>query len=276
MRSSENRTTSFRWITIIALISILDSSRGQANHPSSSNDMALIPAGSYSPLYRSSVETEPIEVEAFWLDPRPVTNGEFLIFVTENPQWRRSQIKPIFADRSYLRHWAGDLDLGPQRALLANLPVVNVSWFAARAYARWQGKRLPTVAEWEMVGLASEDATDGREESDYYSRILEWYGKPNQPWEKWDPDQFENAYGIFAMHGLIWEWVEDFNTALVTGESRGDAQLERTLFCGSGSVGSSNFRDYAAFMRFGFRSSLSAAYSIPNLGFRCAKDTETQ
>lgn len=245
------------------------------SNPDSYAGMALIPSGSYQPLYRSSVETSALEVESFWIDQRPVTNGEFLEFVEANPQWRRSLIKPVFADETYLRHWAGDLDLGPKAELLKDLPVVNVSWFAARAFAKWKGKRLPTVSEWEMVGLASETKTDGREEEGYYARILEWYGKPSEPWEKWDVDRFTNAYGVQAMHGLIWEWVEDFNTALVTGESRGDAQLERNLFCGSGSLGSDNFRDYAAFMRFGFRSSLSADYTVPNLGFRCACDASS-
>lgn len=236
------------------------------------DDMALIPKGEYSPLYKSSVETKPIAVEAFWMDVRPVSNQDFLDFVTANPAWQRSQIKPIFADASYLSHWANDTDLGTHAEAIADLPVTNVSWFAARAYARWQDKRLPTVSEWEMVGIASETQADGRKENDYYNRILEWYGQPNRPIHLWESDTYRNFHGVYGMHGLIWEWVDDFNTALVTGESRGDTDLERNLFCGSGSVNSSNFRDYAAFMRFGFRSSLSADYAISNLGFRCAKD----
>ena len=68
--------------------------------------------------------------------------------------------------------------------------------------------------------------------------------------------------------------VEDFNTALVTGESRGDTGLERRLFCGAGSIGSADSKDYASFMRFAFRSSLKAAYTTKNLGFRCADDAD--
>lgn len=236
--------------------------------------MILIPEGSYYPLYKSSTQTDPIKVASFYIDSQPVTNIEFLGFVERNPHWQRSRIKPIFADASYLRHWAGDTDLGQYAEAIGKLPVTNVSWFAARAYAQWVGKRLPTVSEWELVGLASETQFDGREEENYYQRILEWYGKPNKPIHTWSLKTFRNHYGVHGMHGSIWEWVDDFNTALVTGESRGDTELERTLFCGSGSVGSSNFRDYAAFMRFGFRSSLSASYAILNLGFRCAKDAQ--
>jgi formylglycine-generating enzyme required for sulfatase activity len=73
------------------------------------------------------------------------------------------------------------------------------------------------------------------------------------------------------MHGLVWEWVEDFNSAMVTGESRADSGIERDLFCGSGAASASDFRDYAAFMRYAFRSSLDAKYAVSNLGFRCAR-----
>ena len=235
------------------------------------DDMALISAGSYYPLYKSSVDSDPLQIDAFYIDRHSVTNGQFLSFVIANPRWQRSTVKALFADASYLRHWESDTDLGPHAEKIKDLPITNVSWFAARAYARWAGKRLPTVAEWEFVALASDTQADGRDEDGYYQRILEWYGKPNKPIHTWSTETWVNYYGVHGIHGSTWEWVEDFNTALVTGESRGDTELERNLFCGSGSVGSSNFRDYAAFMRFGFRSSLSADYAVQNLGFRCVR-----
>ena len=40
------------------------------------------------------------------------------------------------------------------------------------------------------------------------------------------------------------------------------------LYCGSGAVGASDFENYAAFMRYAFRSSLEARYTVANLGFR--------
>ena len=81
-----------------------------------------------------------------------------------------------------------------------------------------------------------------------------------------------NFYGVRDLHGLVWEWVEDFNTAMVTGESRGDSGLERNLFCGAGSVGAKDTSDYAAFMRQALRSSLKANNTTSALGFRCAQD----
>lgn len=228
-----------------------------------------VPAGPYRPLYPAKGEPESLPVAAFQLELQQVTNRQFLAFVWAQPKWRRSQVPALFADESYLSHWTSDLafDQAAQDA-----PVTNVSWFAARAYAAWCNRRLPTLSEWEYVAAASEDATFGREEPGYNQRILDWYSRPTPAALPRAGSGPKNYYGLADLHGLVWEWVEDFNTALVTGESRGDSGLDRNLFCGSGSINAADPSDYAAFMRFAFRSSLSARYSVPNLGFRCAQD----
>ncbi len=231
--------------------------------------MVLIPAGTYMPLFKDSLGMDAVEVGAFYLDVYPVSNKQFLAFVRANPRWRRSRIAAIFADDSYLQHWAGDLDLGGARP---NAPVTNVSWFAARAYAAWRGVRLPLTAEWEYAGaMAPRDHPDA-DHDEITRRILDWYSRPTP---RVLPDVgrgFENVYGICDMHGLIWEWVDDFSSSLVNGDSRGDSDLERNLFCGAAATRAADVNDYAAFMRTGFRSSLEAGFCIKNLGFRCARD----
>ncbi len=93
----------------------------------------LIPAGDYRPIARATTDPELVPVASFHLDVLPVTNAEFLAFVAAHPQWRRSRVSPLFADETYLRHWTGDLDPGPSAP--ADAPVVNISWFAAKAYS---------------------------------------------------------------------------------------------------------------------------------------------
>jgi formylglycine-generating enzyme required for sulfatase activity len=196
----------------------------------------------------------------------PVTNEEYLEFVRQHPEWRRSRVKPVFADASYLRHWTGDLELGARAP--ARSPVVNVSWFAARAFLRWRGQRLPTVDEWEYVAAASDTQRDASRDPAFLDRLRQWYARPTL-----DPlppvaSGGANVYGLHDLHGLVWEWTLDFNSAMVTGESRGDASIERSLYCGGGAAGAAEFENYAAFMRFAFRSSLEGRYAVGNLGFR--------
>ena len=231
--------------------------------------MAAIPEALYRPLFRGEKDAKEIPIAAFQLDVRPVTNGEFLAFVRENPKWQRAQVKRLFADERYLAHWADDLDLGSARA---EQPVTNVSWFAAKAFAASRGMRLPTTAEWEVAAAAGFTVRDGAKDAEFQAEVARWYATPSPAVLPDAGGGRANVFGVRDLHGLVWEWTSDFNSALVTGDARGDTGLERQLFCGAGSLGASDRANYAAFMRFGFRSSLRAGYTVPNLGFRCAKD----
>ncbi len=244
----------FNGLLFAFLFLIVPFSNAQTN-----SKMVPIPSGYYEPLFKND-STEKEKVEKFYLDVYPVTNREFLEFVKANSKWRKSNVKRIFADVSYLKDWESDLELG--KNINSEGPVTNVSWFAAKAFAEWKGKRLPSVAEWEYV-ISSEKNI---------KNISEWYSKLS-------PDKIppigsteKNSFGVYDMYGLIWEWTYDFNTSLVTGESRGDGELERNLFCGNGSSSSKDVKNYPAFMRYGYRSSLKANFTTHNLGFRCAKD----
>lgn len=248
---------------------VLSGSQLPAPNPQLPAGMVAIPAGAYVPQLRSTKDPAQVAVAAFLLDARPVTNAEFLAFVAANPKWRRSQVSPLFADSSYLDNWAGDLDLGAKAPPPA--PVVRVSWFAARAYARWVGKRLPTTAEWELAAAAGYTGPDGRKDEALNRDLYAWLARPVPAVLPDAATAKPNFYGVRGLHGLVWEWVEDFNTAMVTGESRADSGLERDLFCGAGSIGAKDPGDYAAFMRSALRSSLRANNTTTSLGFRCAQ-----
>lgn len=230
--------------------------------------MAEIGGGVYKPQFRSLADFKEITVKPFYLDVLPVTNADFLEFVRENPRWRRSAVKRLFADESYLKNWVGDLELGTNSP--ANSPVTFVSWFAAKAYAQWKGKRLPTAAEWEFVASASAKRPDGETDPEFRETLLKWYTTPAATPLPAVGKGTLNYWGAYDLHGLVWEWVLDFNTAMVTGDARGDTGLDRQLFCGSGAAEVKDPAHYAAFMRLGFRSSLKADYCVHNLGFRCA------
>jgi formylglycine-generating enzyme len=245
----------------------------QAQKGSPAN-MAPIKGGTFVPLYGSN--NQAVSVQEFLLDKYPVTNAQYEAFVAQYPKWRKSEVKALFADAGYLKHWASPLGVGPEADKLKDSPVINVSWFAAKAYCECQGKRLPTVNEWEYAALADEKSKDASSDPNFYQRSLDWYSKPNPKQLPPVSTAFKNYYGLYGMIGLVWEWTSDFNSALIVGESRQNASLDRQLFCGAGSTGASDVKNYVAFMRYAFRSSLKANYTVGNLGFRCAQDVPAQ
>jgi formylglycine-generating enzyme required for sulfatase activity len=233
-------------------------------------ELLAVPAGNYQPLFRGENDLKEIPVARFLMGASPVSNGGFLEFVRANPQWRRSAVKRLFADENYLKHWAGDTELGP--GCDAAQPVTWVSWFAAKSYAAWKGGRLATTAEWELAAAAGFSQPDGAKEPEFKQAIARWYGTPSPAVLPAAGSGRPNLHGLRDLHGLVWEWTSDFNSAIVTGDARGDTGLERQLFCGAGSLGAKDTSNFPAFMRFGFRSSLKAAYTVHNLGFRYAQD----
>jgi len=241
-----------------------------------------IPEGQYQPLFLPSTAdpkgqeatqqpkvkaiTLPslVKVSRFKLQSNLVTNSDFLDFVLKNPEWQRGNAKSIFVDKLYLSHWATPSEPGTKSKL--SEPVVHVSWFAANAFCQSLNARLPTTDEWEYVA-----STDDAEKRD--STILSWYSMPTDKQQEMPSTHFKGRLGIENMYGKVWEWTLDFNSSLVTGESREDTSLSRSLFCGAGSIGSTDPTAYTTFMRFAFRSGLKGNYALPALGFRCAMDT---
>jgi formylglycine-generating enzyme required for sulfatase activity len=128
------------------------------------------------------------------------------------------------------------------------------------------------MAEWEYAANASATRADGENDAEFKRQILQWYSTPSPAKLPEVGLGRANLWGVHDLHGLIWEWVWDFNTTMVTGDARNDAGLDRDRFCGAGAVGAKDVGNFPAFMRYGFRSSLRAYYSVHNLGFRCAKD----
>jgi formylglycine-generating enzyme required for sulfatase activity len=232
--------------------------------------MVPVPGGSYQPFLQASRPApdgirRPVTLAPYLIDRHPVTNGAFLDFVRYHPEWRRSQVKPIFADSQYLAHWRSDLALGAEDD--AARPVTHVSWFAAEAYCAAAGGDLPTIDQWEY---ALDDA--GRDRDAVRARGLAWYARPASEPLGTVAGETENGYGIAGLVGAVWEWTLDFNGVPGGAEARDAGTRDSDLFCGGGSLGALDATDYFAYMRFAMRASLRASYTTASLGFRCVSE----
>ena len=224
----------------------------------------------FAPVLAPAPGQMQVHVPAFRLDSRPVTNGQFVEFVRGHPQWRRDRVAGLFADESYLSHWAVPDALGPQ--VQAEQPVTRVSWFAARAYCAAVGGRLPQWSEWELAAAADEHVKDARSDGNWRARILDWYARPaTDPLAPVGLGQ-PNVYGIHDLHGLIWEWVEDYSSLMVSSDSRNQGDPDKLEFCGAGSISAQDRENYPVLMRVAFLSALQGRSTARRLGFRCAEE----
>jgi len=213
----------------------------------------------------------PVTIASFLLREEPVTNAEFLAFVRAHPDWRRDRVAGLFAEARYLSHWQSANALGTDAR--ESQPVTHVSWFAAQAFCESEGARLPSWYEWEYAAAADETRTDARADPAWRDRILGWYATPsNAPLA--EIGGAANVYGVRDLHGLVWEWVDDAGALLVASDSRDQNDPDKLAFCGAGALELKDRDNYAVLMRIALLSSLKAADTTANLGFRCAKSIE--
>lgn len=165
--------------------------------------MVEVPAGAFTMGFNGTQALEDerpahqVWLDAFSIDRYEVTTAEYARFLTEEKraapwQWE-SVILAQHADR----------------------PVIGVDWHDADAYCRWNGKRLPTEAEWEKAARG----TDGRlypwgnqvpikELANFALGARFSYSQVLLPVRTYEAGK--SPYGVYQMAGNAYEWVQDW------------------------------------------------------------------
>ncbi len=224
------------------------------------HEMLLVPAGTFA---MGSSRRE-VHLDALYMDRTPVTNAQFAVFL------EATQYKPTDAGaKRFLAHWRnGKPPRGEDRH-----PVVYVSWFDARAYATWAGRRLPTEAEWEKAARG----TDGRRYPWGRAEPKASHANFGRSRDRTTPvgafPEGASPYGILDLAGNVWEWCEDaydedfyengpsMNPKLASSPKNKNGHVMRG---GSFMYDARALRTYA---RMGF----DPHYRFAEGGFRCAK-----
>jgi formylglycine-generating enzyme required for sulfatase activity/predicted Ser/Thr protein kinase len=174
-------------------------------------EMVLIPDGSFlmgSPDCEGNAEEYPqhqVIVEPFYMGKYPITQA----------QWKAAAALPKVTQ---------DLNPNPAKFKGANLPIENVSWYEAIEFClrlslkTGRNYRLPSEAEWEYACRAGTTTSFHFGET-VASDLINCSGSETYAVEPksnfcnttTDVGSFDvaNAFGLYDMHGLVWEWCAD-------------------------------------------------------------------
>lgn len=262
-------TTHLVLVSMVLLVSQCNHSKIEKEVDGS--EMQMIPAGTFlmGSVDRSNERpVHEVYLDPFYIDITEVTNEQWKRFVDANPDWQKTKIDKRYHDGNYLKHWI-DSNYPAEKA---EHPVVYVSWYAAAAYAKWIGKRLPTEAEWEKAarGLEGHKYAYG----DKYDAAKANTGRTigdTTPVASYQP----NDYGLYDMTGNVIEWCSDwygYNYYVVSPKQnpKGPEEGESRVIRG-GSWNYFESRCTTTFRFFLVRPIVHRACT-DFIGFRCAKD----
>ena len=153
-------------------------------------------------------------------------------------------------------------------------PVVGVSWNDAVLFCRKlsakTGKilRLPTEAEWEYACRAGSMTRYSFGDSESALVAYAWYNANSESRPHPVAQKKPNAWGLYDMHGNVWEWCADWYGTYPTGRATDPQGVasggERATRGGSWGVS-------AAICRCAKRTGRAPTYGEGGLGFRCAR-----
>ena len=163
-------------------------------------------------------------------------------------------------------------------------PVINVSWIDAKEYVRWLSRktgaeyRLLSESEWEYAARAGTTgpfhfgSTISPEQANYDGRFRYGSGRKGRNRERTASVDsfFANAFGLHAVHGNVWEWVEDCWHDGYSGAPSDGRAWTSGGDCGIRVLRGGSWDDRPGLLRSASRDWHTTGYRNDDVGFRVA------
>ena len=256
-------------------------------NPASSIQTVLIPAGMFimgSPtteVDRNTDETQHfVTLDAFRMSKYEITNTQYAAFLNAKSIGSNGRYATTgygTQNLIYAHSW-GLTYSGTQwvpRTGYENHPVINVTWYGATEYATFIGGTLPTEAQWEYACRAG--TTTPFNTGNFLTNLQANYNweypynggtntVTNSPRKTQTVGTYApNAYGLYDMHGNVWEWCSDwygtYPTTAQTNPTGTTTGSYRVIRGGS-------WRNDAQFCRSAFRIADGPDADAYEIGFR--------
>lgn len=166
----------------------------------------------------------------FYMSRYQITNAQYAAFLNANSigsngkgdvtYYKTDFITPVMENQTFLTTNSWGLKWETDKWMVSttgynSYPIINVTWYGAKAYADWVGGTLPTEAQWEYAcrgGTTTsfyfgDNANDmGASGWSYENNTSGGYPLGTKPVGLKNP----NAYGLYDMHGNVLEWCSDW------------------------------------------------------------------
>jgi formylglycine-generating enzyme required for sulfatase activity len=228
-------------------------------------------------------------IGTFWIAPYEITNEQYVLFLNKNnitPQQALESPKLLgdlddtaevgFNDKNIKNKWFISKE-GRE-----SYPITNVTWYGARAFARWLGGDLPTEREWETACRAGSEGLFSFDDS-YRDNMVDYVNCKERsdliydrelgtmPVNSLKHNMEPKPKGLYHMHGNVSEWCLDAVTRSASGSPASYAeeivilkQNEETLRV----VRGGSWKSLLEECRSAFRNCLLPTKASDEVGFR--------